>query len=131
MEGGRRRSVDPLCVNASNPFHQCADYCVRRTHDGKSTLNGSKFGKSPSTREVLTSRTFAHSLFFLWRIGGTKETAAISGSRKVNPNCPNASNPFHQCADYCSARSAAVDQHKRGNLGLLDALMAFLPILSF
>ncbi|XP_020582029.1 uncharacterized protein LOC110025739 isoform X2 [Phalaenopsis equestris] len=92
VEGGRRRSVDPLCVNASNPFHQCSDYCVQRNHDGKSPLKGTKFG-------------------------GKKEKVVVMDNRKVNLSCPNASNPFHQCAEYCSKRSVGAGQHKRGSSG--------------
>ncbi|KAK8947707.1 hypothetical protein KSP40_PGU015026 [Platanthera guangdongensis] len=87
--GGVKRTVDPLCVNASNPFHQCADYCSRRSsHDGQSPSKGVK-------------------------IGGTKETVVAVDNRKVNPSCPNASNPFHQCAEYCSQRTAI--QKKQGS----------------
>ncbi|XP_028549078.1 uncharacterized protein LOC110102095 isoform X2 [Dendrobium catenatum] len=92
VEGGRRRTVDPLCVNASNPFHQCSDNCVRRKHDGKSPLKG-----------TIT--------------GGRKDKVVISENRKVNTSCPNASNPFHQCAEYCSKRSEGAGQVKRGNSG--------------
>lgn len=28
----RERRVNPDCVNASNPFHVCAEYCVQRVH---------------------------------------------------------------------------------------------------
>ncbi|RRT42276.1 hypothetical protein B296_00057236, partial [Ensete ventricosum] len=28
----RERRVNPDCVNASNPFHVCAEYCVQRAH---------------------------------------------------------------------------------------------------
>lgn len=27
---GEQRVVNPLCVNASNPYHKCADYCSHR-----------------------------------------------------------------------------------------------------
>ncbi|KAH7668806.1 mRNA splicing factor SYF2 protein [Dioscorea alata] len=80
---GDQRKVDPRCVNASNPFHECADYCLhktnsseQRTHQGKSVvfMNGSKDGVKMSMRS------------------------------DVHPNCVNANNPFHKCADYCSQR---------------------------
>ncbi|KAK8934765.1 hypothetical protein KSP39_PZI014985 [Platanthera zijinensis] len=46
----------------------------------------------------------------------TVETVVAVDNRKVNPSCPNASNPFHQCAEYCSQRSAI--QKKQGSSGL-------------
>lgn len=30
---GEARDVDPRCVNASNPFHKCADYCSQNMSD--------------------------------------------------------------------------------------------------
>lgn len=36
---------------------------------------------------------------------------SVDGDDVVRPDCPNASNPFHKCADYCSLRTS--DQAKK------------------
>lgn len=38
------RNVDPNCVNASNPFHQCADYCANKTANGRQQIRTSPKG---------------------------------------------------------------------------------------
>lgn len=38
------RDVDPNCVNASNPFHKCADYCTIKTADGRKQIRTSPKG---------------------------------------------------------------------------------------
>jgi hypothetical protein len=35
-----------------------------------------------------------------------------AGSRKVDPKCPNAVNPFHECGEQCAAKMQQVEQHK-------------------
>lgn len=37
------RKVDPRCPNRSNPFHQCAEYCLQKI-SGSSGSEGSKSG---------------------------------------------------------------------------------------
>ena len=32
----------------------------------------------------------------------------MAAERAVNPNCPNAENPFHRCAEYCPVPAPAV-----------------------
>ena len=39
---GEARDVDPRCVNASNPFHKCADYCLQNMPD---SFKGSPRGR--------------------------------------------------------------------------------------
>ncbi|XP_074569192.1 uncharacterized protein LOC141825706 [Curcuma longa] len=74
------RNVDPSCRNASNPFHHCADYCRTRTPRAKE--------QREENRAVITERK------------EDKKTEK-AGMEIINPNCANASNPYHKCADYC------------------------------
>jgi hypothetical protein len=37
------------------------------------------------------------------------------GSRKVDPKCPNAGNPFHECSEYCATKMQQVEQHRSPN----------------
>ena len=34
------RMVDPRCVNASNPYHVCAEYCFQKMKEMKQTEGG-------------------------------------------------------------------------------------------
>ncbi|KAG0476089.1 hypothetical protein HPP92_012930 [Vanilla planifolia] len=90
--GGRESNVDPSCVNASNPFHQCAEYCTRRNPAGK-------WPAKPMGAKLFASN----------------ERVVMVDNRKVNPSCPNASNPFHQCEEYCSQKG--MGQYKKNNSG--------------
>ncbi|KAH7687153.1 hypothetical protein IHE45_04G149900 [Dioscorea alata] len=65
--------VDPMCKNASNPFHKCSDYCFRGNTDER----------KESVKDVGKGRD-------------GDETKSNG-----NLNCPNASNPFHVCGSYC------------------------------
>ncbi|CAL5049627.1 unnamed protein product [Urochloa decumbens] len=95
------RKVDPKCPNAANPFHECGEHCAGKMQQAEQR-KGTKM-QSPSPR----------------RKGG-KDVAAIP-NWKVDPRCPNASNPFHMCAQYCfdqlneaSHTSATKSDKKKG-----------------
>ncbi|PKA52174.1 hypothetical protein AXF42_Ash014111 [Apostasia shenzhenica] len=72
------REVHPHCPNASNPFHKCGRHCLHKIPFIK-LLDGEKSEWS----------------------GFEGEREKISDRRGVNPNCPNASNPFHKCVHDC------------------------------
>ncbi|XP_020257740.1 uncharacterized protein LOC109834202 isoform X2 [Asparagus officinalis] len=91
------RKVDPYCINASNPFHRCGDYCTNKTKDVERQI---RTGKTAQNGEL------------------SKEVRKIGGGSKVDPTCANASNPFHQCTEHCSEGSSGA---KRGTLGALLA----------
>ncbi|CAN6162752.1 unnamed protein product [Urochloa humidicola] len=73
------RKVDPKCPNAANAFHECGEHCGAKMQQ----VVQHKGTKMQSPR----------------RKAG-KDVAAIP-NWKVDPRCPNASNPFHMCAQYC------------------------------
>ncbi|URD77893.1 hypothetical protein MUK42_02175 [Musa troglodytarum] len=82
----RERKVTPGCINASNPFHVCGEYCVQRSH-----------GSNPRSP-----------LLNLAQNGGIHEEnqGFAIAERNVNSSCLNATNPYHQCAEYCSPRKS-------------------------
>lgn len=48
------QNVDPNCINASNPFHQCGDYCVKKTADSKKSESGSMIVFPPFTCQKIS-----------------------------------------------------------------------------
>lgn len=39
-----------------------------------------------------------------------------TGSKKVDPKCPNAGNPFHECGEHCAAKMQHSEQHMGVNI---------------
>ncbi|RWW82015.1 hypothetical protein BHE74_00009547 [Ensete ventricosum] len=105
------RNVDPPCRNASNPYHQCAEYCSPRSPQVKE-LNGEK-------------RSGALIFSFFSAIPAQNEERCkenrgiVVAERIVDPSCPNESNPFHQCAEYCSPRNPEVKRQKEKRSGIV------------
>ncbi|KAM0945708.1 putative mRNA splicing factor SYF2 [Dioscorea sansibarensis] len=87
----KERRIRSVCVNASNPYHTCADYCAR-----SSPVPGVK--PSPRLRWIN----------LVMKNNKKNKEIDSDGSdgepRDVDPLCVNASNPYHKCADYCSLR---------------------------
>ncbi|KAJ8509969.1 hypothetical protein OPV22_000403 [Ensete ventricosum] len=79
------RNVDLSCPNASNPYHQCDGYCFSRNP----AVNGQKEKRSAQNGGI------------------QKENQGFAIAEKnVNPSCLNATNPYHQCAEYCSPKKS-------------------------
>ncbi|CAL9131262.1 unnamed protein product [Musa acuminata var. zebrina] len=93
----RERKVNPGCINASNPFHVCGEYCVRRSH-----------GANP--RSPLLDLAGAAAQVGYRR---KEDRGNIAAERNVALSCPNASNPYHQCGGYCSSRNPTVNGQKK------------------
>ncbi|RCV23156.1 hypothetical protein SETIT_4G276200v2 [Setaria italica] len=68
----------PECINSSNPYHECSDYCLRKIAEARQRLDD----------ELPDS----------WKRPPEQRT--------VHPNCINASNPYHDCSEYCFKRIA-------------------------
>ena len=64
---------DPECVNASNRFHECTDYCLHKIAEAKRRL----LEETPES----------------WK--------KPDAERTVHPDCINASNPYHDCSEFC------------------------------
>ncbi|XP_078173122.1 uncharacterized protein LOC144566985 isoform X3 [Carex rostrata] len=84
--------VDPRCPNSSNPYHECTDNCR------------SKFGQTD--REEGTKYPFP----IIPHGSPTSSEGSSRESRKVNPRCPNSSNPYHECTDNCRSKFHLTDQ---------------------
>ncbi|MCD7459369.1 hypothetical protein HAX54_040728 [Datura stramonium] len=51
-----------------------------------------------------------------------KETENMTEERRVHPDCPNASNPYHECSEYCFRIIAeAKKQMSKAETGVLQA----------
>ncbi|KAL5199231.1 hypothetical protein ABZP36_020434 [Zizania latifolia] len=99
---GDGKKVDPRCPNAANPFHVCTDHCLVKMAELSRSSEG---GKSPISLFSRHSRRSSSS---------SEDGSVRSGnSKKVDPKCPNAANPFHECGEYCAAKVKEVEQQKR------------------
>ncbi|CAN6215664.1 unnamed protein product [Urochloa humidicola] len=98
---GEGKKVDPRCPNAPNPFHVCTDHCLAKMAEAGRSSEGAKSPLSLFSRHSRRSSSSSEE-------GSVKST----GSRKVDPKCPNAANPFHECGEHCGAKMQQVVQHK-------------------
>nr|CAD1830982.1 unnamed protein product [Ananas comosus var. bracteatus] len=90
MEG----KVHPDCINASNPYHECVDYCFRKIAEAKARSEESEKLKNQEE----------------------------PGERTVHPDCINASNPYHECSEFCFKQIAdAKDQIRKEEPGMGEA----------
>jgi hypothetical protein len=124
-EAGAERAVNPDCPNASNRFHSCAEYCPVPAPlaaaaksppppgPGHAAQNGTAH-RDDEECEITTaddSEGGGETIEESPEVGGARrsarppakdEEAAGDGQwQGVNPDCPNAANPFHRCAEYC------------------------------
>ncbi|XP_073011641.1 uncharacterized protein [Typha latifolia] len=74
----KQGNVYPDCINASNPYHDCVDYCLKKIAEAKQKLAESE---ELSRKDPPEERT-------------------------VHPDCINASNPYHECSEFCFKRIA-------------------------
>ncbi|XP_062229800.1 uncharacterized protein LOC133927373 isoform X2 [Phragmites australis] len=98
---GDGKKVDPRCPNAPNPFHVCTDHCLTKMAEVGRSSEG---GKSPISLFSRHSRRSSSS--------SGEGSVTSGGRRKVDPKCPNAANPFHECGEYCAAKMQQVEQQK-------------------
>lgn len=98
---GDGKKVDPRCPNAPNPFHVCTDHCLAKMAEAGRSSEGAKSPLSLFSRHSRRSSSSSEE-------GSVKS----AGSRKVDPKCPNAGNPFHECGEHCGAKMQQVEQHK-------------------
>ncbi|KAG0457572.1 hypothetical protein HPP92_022729 [Vanilla planifolia] len=95
-----RLDVDPLCVNALNPFHRCGDYCTRkRLSENKPRKEGNQTEKKSSLSVSFTPA------------GGGKERLVTLEISNVKTTCQYAQKPGHQCTKFCSLRISETDEN--------------------
>ncbi|KAJ3690893.1 hypothetical protein LUZ61_020057 [Rhynchospora tenuis] len=73
---GHEGKSHPDCINSSNPYHECSEYCYRKIAEAKAKLEEQASLTKPPAE------------------------------RTIHPDCINASNPYHECTDYCFKRIA-------------------------
>ncbi|OMO92760.1 Phospholipase-like protein [Corchorus olitorius] len=85
-ENGR---VHPECANAANPYHECGVYCLEKIAEGKGRKekDKKKLGNYNGLKEVVPNKRNED--------GG-----------RVQPNCPKASNAYHECNESCIPRTS-------------------------
>ncbi|KAK8968168.1 hypothetical protein KSP40_PGU003607 [Platanthera guangdongensis] len=91
----KKTNVHPECINASNPYHECVDYCLRKIVEAKA--------------------------FEAEQIDEDQNDVKAQGARTVHPVCINASNPYHECSEFCFRRIAELQDKtmrcEQGGLG--------------
>lgn len=130
MESERR--VNPACPNAGNPFHQCAGYCAGGGAGGRVAVTGGKkpgffslFSKfSPFLADFLEFFCSVVILILIPLVEVANGEGARVEGRFVDPNCVNATNPFHQCAEYCTKKAAYAK--KQTGSGLINFPLFFI-----
>ncbi|XWS67727.1 hypothetical protein CRYUN_Cryun04dG0030200 [Craigia yunnanensis] len=88
-ENGR---VHPGCANAANPYHECGVYCLEKVAEGKGRTekDKTKFDNRYGIKEVVRNKR-------------------TDDGGRVQPNCPKASNPYHECNEFCIQRTSRAD----------------------
>lgn len=76
---GQERKSHPDCVNASNPYHECVENCLKKIVEAKEQIQGSE---------------------------ESKDNSDVPEERIVHPDCVNALNPYHECSEFCFKRIA-------------------------
>ncbi|KAK8968611.1 hypothetical protein KSP40_PGU018568 [Platanthera guangdongensis] len=84
----KKANVHPECINASNPYHECVDYCLRKIVEAKA--------------------------FEAEQIDEDQNGVKAQGARTVHPVCINASNPYHECSEFCFRRIAELQDKTIG-----------------
>ncbi|XP_060676435.1 uncharacterized protein LOC107427294 isoform X5 [Ziziphus jujuba] len=82
------------CNYASNPYHECTDYCLRKIAEGKGRKDKKKSDHGSARRD--------------------DELNKKCDEKKVHPSCPKASNPYHECDDDCVKRFGVEPQQDIG-----------------
>lgn len=65
----KERTVHPDCINASNPFHECSEYCFKRIADAKDRIerNDSGFPFPLSFMNEFSRRLQVSLVYTRWR----------------------------------------------------------------
>nr|XP_048336833.1 uncharacterized protein LOC107427294 isoform X3 [Ziziphus jujuba var. spinosa] len=116
------------CNYASNPYHECTDYCLRKIAEGKGRKDKKK---SERASEALIITFFLNlggqfGFLFLFEDHGSArrddELNKKCDEKKVHPSCPKASNPYHECDDDCVKRFGVEPQQDIGKTGSIFAI---------
>ncbi|KAL9417523.1 hypothetical protein AB3S75_040493 [Citrus x aurantiifolia] len=80
------RKVNPNCIKASNPYHECGERCFKRNGEA----NALGFKKQSDNHNGVTEGVIS---------------VKKNEGRKVDPTCIKASNPYHECGEHCFKRN--------------------------
>ncbi|KAG0454356.1 hypothetical protein HPP92_025660 [Vanilla planifolia] len=120
-KGEGKRNVNPLCVNASNPYHQCAEYCARkRLYESQP----SKGAKSVWWSSVVEAGKKNSCYFPFAASEESEEGMQVTDTRKSKPSCHYAANPYHQCSKYCAQRINEIDEKTCSSPGLFLSMLS-------
>ncbi|XP_019428190.1 PREDICTED: uncharacterized protein LOC109336197 isoform X2 [Lupinus angustifolius] len=87
-EMAQNERVVPNCVYASNPYHECTEFCLQKMKETKSTKTKKDYRRSVTDGDL-----------------GKK----VNGEKKTHTGCPKASNPYHVCNEHCNKRMSGAD----------------------
>ncbi|XP_039142270.1 myb-like protein I [Dioscorea cayenensis subsp. rotundata] len=113
--GTREHYANPNCKHASNPYHSCGPYCSpsNNSHPTQSRVT--------NMNEVLANqrrKEIAKGKAIKAEPGGVNGVKQVIVDKKIaNPNCKNASNPYHVCAEYCLSKASNQGQTKGVTVG--------------
>ncbi|XP_020599195.1 uncharacterized protein LOC110038647 isoform X2 [Phalaenopsis equestris] len=111
-----RKERDFVCPYASNPYHDCAEFCEKfpeklqdegkKPAQYKGMKKLQKDGATPTTIKALKSFNSCAGNFFSinpasYQATRSKKMWIMADRSDVHPYCENASNPYHNCAEYC------------------------------
>ncbi|KAI4297778.1 hypothetical protein L6164_037646 [Bauhinia variegata] len=80
--------VIPNCVYASNPYHECTDACLTKLKDG------------PPQKQKKNSD---------YRRTDGEQGKKMNEGKRIHPDCPKASNPYHECNEHCFKGMSGTD----------------------
>ncbi|KAI0488431.1 hypothetical protein KFK09_028262 [Dendrobium nobile] len=115
----KKKGRDFNCSSTSNPYHVCADICFEKTSEmlqdvgkepvvleyplqNKEMIKVQRKGETPTSLKAVKSFSSCAGNFFSTNTRErTKRIWVITERSDVHPDCKNATNPYHKCAEYC------------------------------
>ncbi|KAJ6809310.1 putative pre-mRNA-splicing factor syf2 [Iris pallida] len=85
---GEGKKVHPDCINSSNPYHECVEFCFKKIAEAKQRADQQKIEAEEKEPK----------------------------ERTVHPDCVNASNPYHECTEFCFRRIAEAKDYEPGRI---------------
>jgi hypothetical protein len=119
-------TVVPGCPNVSNPHHECTAYCRDRW--------GSAVARAEADATVIANAEKEQAEDQAARSAPVKRVnvydeiapkATASGKPGVVPECPNISNPQHECTAYCRERWGQVADEETDNAAPIKRVNAY------
>ncbi|XP_038995410.1 uncharacterized protein LOC120119677 [Hibiscus syriacus] len=87
---GENGKVHQNCAKAANPYHECGAYCLEKNTDGK--------GYKENDKKVILGNRYGK--------GEAVHNKRTNDGNRAQPNCPKASNPYHECDENCIQKTS-------------------------